>query len=366
MERNKTIIKTSILGIIVNITLVAFKAMVGIISNSIAIVLDAVNNLTDVLSSVITIIGTKLSNKAPDRQHPYGHGRIEYLTAIIIATIILVAGLVAGKESIFKIIYPEQSKYSLISLIIIAIAVVTKFILGNHVKNVGKKVNSENLIASGQDAFMDAILSFTTLVTAIINYVWNLNLEGYLGLIISIFIIKSGIEIFKRTTDLMLGERADRELCIKLRNKIESFEGIQGAYDLNLHNYGPSKIVASIHIQVRSDMTAEEIHILTREIEYIIFEEFGISLTIGIYAANDEGEFKDMKNTIKSIIDEYKSILQYHGFYVDKSKSNVYFDLIVDFEEKNKENIKDEIIQKIKEKFPKYNFNIILDSDISD
>ncbi len=366
MDRNKVIIKTSILGIIVNVILVIFKAIIGFVANSIAIILDAVNNLTDALSSIITIIGTKLSNKAPNKKHPYGYGRIEYFTSVIISAIVLFAGITAGKESIEKIINPAETDYSLVSLVIIAIAVIVKFVFGRYVKNVGKKVNSGSLIASGQDAFMDSILSFTTLIAAIINYIWKLNLEGYLGAIIAIFIIRAAIEMLKETVDSMLGERADKELTTKIKSKILSFKDVQGVYDLNLHNYGPSKIIASVHIQVRNEMTAEEIHILTREIEYAIYMEFGITLTIGIYAANDKGEFGEIKREIANIIKEYKSILQLHGFYVDKAKSNVYFDLILDFEEKNKEEILKEIVSKLKAKYDNYNFNVILDSDISD
>lgn len=366
MDRNKTIIKTSAIGIITNIILVIFKSIVGVIANSIAIIIDAVNNLTDVLSSVITIIGTKLSNKAPDKKHPYGHGRIEYFTSTIISAIILIAGITALKESITKIIHPEESDYSIISLVIITVGVIAKLILGKYVKNVGKKVNSGNLIASGQDALMDSILSFTTLIAAVISYIWHLSVEGYLGIAISIFILKSAIEILKETIDSMLGERADSELTTKLKTKVLSFEEVQGVYDLNLHDYGPSKIVASLHIQVRNNMTAEEIHILTRKIEYMIFKEFGIALTIGIYAANDKGEFGEIKKTLIDIIKDYPSILQLHGFYVDKAKNNVYFDIILDFEEKDKEKIKKEIISKMKEKYGEYDYNVIIDSDISD
>ena len=366
MDRNKIIIKTSILGIIVNIVLVSFKATVGLIANSIAIILDAVNNLTDAFSAIITIIGTKLSNKAPDRKHPYGYGRLEYFTAAIIACIVLFAGVTAGRESIEKIINPVNPDYSLASLIIIAVAVVVKFVYGRYVKNTGKKINSGSLIATGQDSYMDSILSFTTLVAAVINYIWHLNLEGYLGVIISIFIIKSAVEMLKETVDTMLGQRADKELTTKLKKTITSFPEVQGAYDLNLHNYGEGKTIASIHIQVRNDMTAEEIHILTREIEYAVYLEFGIALTIGIYAANDQGEFGEIKKEIYGVVNDYTTILQVHGFYIDKKKNNVYFDLIFDFDEKNKEQIVAEIVSKLKAKYKEYNFNVIVDSDITD
>ncbi len=366
MDRNKKIIKTSILGIITNIVLVIFKAIVGFFANSIAIILDAVNNLTDVLSSVITIIGAKLANKAPDKKHPYGHGRIEYFASVIIVVIVLIAGVTALKESIEKIINPNETSYSIISLVIISVAVLAKFFLGKHVKKVGKEVNSQSLIASGQDAFMDSILSFTTLIAAIINYIWNLNLEGYLGVIISVFIIKSAVEMLGETVDSLLGVRADGELSKKIKSKLLTFSEVQGAYDLNLHNYGPAKIIASVHIQVRNDMTAEEIHILTREIEYQIYDEFGIIMSIGIYAANDKGEYGEIQKELAGIIKEYKEVLQVHGFYVDKAKSNVFFDLIIDFDAKDREKIKEEIKLKLKEKFPQYNYNIILDLDVTD
>lgn len=366
MDRNKKIVKTSIIGIITNIVLVAFKATIGLIVNSIAIILDAVNNLTDAVSSIVTIIGTKLANKQPDKKHPYGHGRIEYFTSIIIAAIVLFAGVTAIKESFLKIINPAETDYSIISLVIIAVAVLVKFFLGRYVKKVGKTVNSQSLVASGQDAFMDAVLSFSTLIAGILSYVWHFSIEGYLGIVISIFIIKAAIEMIIEAANSMLGERADSELSNKIKQRVLKFEEVQGVYDLNLHNYGPSKIIASLHIQVRNDMNAGEIHILTREIAYQIYAEFGITVTIGIYAANDKGEFGVIKDEIESIIREYKEILQIHGFYVDKEKSNVFFDLIIDFDAKDKKKIESEIVAKLKEKFPEYNYNIILDPDITD
>ena len=366
MDRNKIIIKTSILGIIVNTILVAFKAVVGLFTGSIAIVLDAVNNFTDALSSVITIIGTGLANRPPDKKHPYGYGRIEYFTSVIISIIVLFAGITAAKESIEKVISPTASDYSVISLIIIAVAVVVKFTFGRYVKSVGHKVNSGSLVASGQDAFMDSILSFTTLVAAIISFIWHISLEGYLGSIIAIVIIKSAIDMLRDTANSMLGERPDPELIKNLKKQILSFKEIQGVYDINLHNYGPSKTVASLHVQVANHMTAEKIHILTREIEYTVYNKFGITLTIGIYAANDTGKFGKIKKSVEEISQKHQSVLQVHGFYVDQAHKNVYFDLILDFSEPNKQQVLRSIISELKSKYPVYNFNVILDSDISE
>lgn len=366
MERNKKIVRTSFLGILVNILLVAFKATVGIMVNSIAIILDAVNNLSDALSSIITIIGTKLSEKAPDKKHPYGHGRIEYFSSILIAVLILIAGITALKESIEKIINPEEAVYSTPALIIVAVAIFVKIFLGRHVKKVGENLNSQSLIASGTDALMDAVVASSTLIAAIINIVWHIGIESWIGAGISLIIIKSGIDILRETITIMIGIRADSELTNKMKTQILKFDEVQGVYDLDLHSYGPSKIVGSVHIQVRDDMTAKEIHKLAREITMAIFHEFGIILTIGIYAANDKGEHGEIKELLGKVIKESPEIIQMHGFYVDDDTKNIFFDLIIDFKAKNVEEIQKKVVEKIKEKYPEYNYNVILDLDVSD
>ena len=345
MDRSKIIIKTSIKAIITNIVLVIFKATIGLIVNSIAIVLDAVNNLSDAISSIITIIGTKLANKAPDKKHPYGHGRIEYIASVIIALIILFAGITSLKESVQKIILPEQANYSIVSLIIVGVAVLVKFFLGRYVKNTGKKINSQSLIASGTDAFFDAVVSFSTLVAAIISIIWKVSLEGYLGVIIGALIIKSGVEILRETLNTIIGIRADGELSKKIKEKLNSYEQVEGAYDLILHSYGPSKIIGGVNIQVDENMTAKEIHGLSKKIQGDIYTEFGIILTIGIYASNKtDKEAVEVKNSLEQILSKYPEVLQLHGFYLDTNENKISFDIIVDFEAENPEAITKEVI----------------------
>lgn len=366
MERTKKIVKISFLGILVNLILVAFKAVVGLITNSIAIILDAVNNLSDAFSSIITIIGTKLSNKRPDKKHPYGYGRIEYFSSVIIAIIVLLAGVTALKESIIKIIEPTKATYTITSLIIITVAIFVKFFFGKYVKKEGEKLNSGSLIASGTDAISDSFLSLSTLIGAIISLTINISLEGYLGAIISIFIIKSAIEILKDTINDMIGVRADSNLTKKLKNKISSYDKVLGVYDLTLHNYGPNKIIATAHIQVNDDLNAREIHRITRKITLDVFEKFGIILTLGIYASNNQGEYKEIQKYIKEITKNYKNITQIHGFYVDEENQNISFDIIFNFDELEQNKIINEITTNLKEKYPKYDYNIIIDTDFSD
>ncbi len=366
MEREKRIIRTSIYGIVVNLILVIFKSIIGLISNSIAIILDAVNNLSDILSATITIIGTKLSSKKPDLEHPYGHGRIEYISSFIIVIIVMLAGFTSLKESFIKIINPVKAEYSIWTVIIIVVAIVVKYVFGTYVKSVGETLNSQSLVATGMDAYMDAVLSFTTFVAALFSIFFHLNLEGYMGAFISIIIIKSSYDILIETLGNIIGVRPDPELSKKIRKRIRDSKEVQGVFDLALHNYGPSNIIGTAHIQVRDDMTAKEIHLLTRKIQTTIHEEFGIVMTIGIYAANDADEFKEIKNYIEEIVSSNNQIKQMHGFYVDKDIKLITFDLIFDFKCHDTKKAKEEIESILNEKYPEYFFNVVVDMDLSD
>lgn len=366
MNRDKQIIKVSYIWIITNIVLVIFKAIVWFLSNSIAIILDAVNNLSDVISSVVTIIWTKLSAKKPDKEHPYWHGRIEYFASVIIAVIILTAWLAAFKESIEKIIHPEETNYTIVTLAVVLVGVFVKIFLWRYVKNQWKKLNSGSLIASGTDAISDSVLSLSTFIAALISIFFNIWLEWYLWVIISIFIIKAAYEILKDTINEMIGIRADSELTQKLRSKIQDFDEVLWVYDLALHSYGPNKVIWTAHIQVRDDMTAKEIHRLTRNIQVWIYSEFGIIITIWIYASNNDWEFGKIQKELNQIIRNYENIIQMHGFYVDDSTNNISFDLIFDYKEEHPEKIVRKIKKEIKEKFPNYDYSVIIDKDISE
>ena len=216
-KRETVIIKTSILGIFTNLLLVIFKAIVGLISNSIAIILDAVNNLSDALSSIITVISTKIADSEPDKEHPLGHGRIEYLSAMIVAGIIFYAGITSLIESIKKIFNPEEVNYSNITFIILVVSILLKLLLGKYVKNIGEKFNSPSLVASGSDATFDAILSSSVLVSAILYIFTDINIEAYVGALISIFIIKSGIEIFMEAVNEILGKRVNKKTINEIK-----------------------------------------------------------------------------------------------------------------------------------------------------
>ena len=363
MTRQEKIIKTSIIGIVVNLILVAFKAFVGIVTNSIAITLDAVNNLTDALSSIITIIGAKLANRPPDKNHPYGYGRIEYFSSVIIAVIVLWAGITALMESWPKIFTPDVTNYSTVSLVIIAVAIVVKLALGRYVKSVGEDINSQALVASGSDALFDSILSLSTLVAALISIFFHISLEGILGVIISIVIIKASIDMIRETLDSMIGARVDSELSRKIKDSICELPDVYGAYDLSLHNYGPEEMQGLVHVEVDDSLTALEIHNLTRQISIKIYNEFSIILTVGIYARNNK--FDDIRNDLYEIASKYEEIIEIHGFIVYETQNLITFDMIVDFDA-DREKVKSRILKEIEQKHPQYTYQVIDDYDVSD
>ena len=368
IDRQKIIVRASIIGIIANIALAAFKAAVGLLANSISVTLDAVNNLSDALSSVITIIGAKLSVKPADKKHPLGYGRVEYLTSMIIAVIILYAGISAGIESIKKIITPEAPDYSAVSLIIIAVAVVVKIALGTYVSRVGKKVNSDSLAASGKDALMDSIISASVLVAAVIYLIWGVSLEAYLGVVIALFIIKAGFDILRETISQILGERIDSEISRNIKAELCTYDGVNGAYDLILHSYGPDQLIGSVHIEVDHTLTAPALDVLERRITADIYQKYGVALTgISVYAVNlSDPETDELFHQVERDVMAHEDILQIHGFTLDKQTSTAVFDLVISFDVKDRQKVYREIVDELQKKYPKYKFFIALDSDISD
>ena len=366
-ERDNAIVKTSIIAILSNVLLVAFKMTIGFLSNSIAIILDAINNLSDAMSSIITIIGTKLANRKPDKKHPLGHGRIEYLTAVIISGIVLYAGITSLIESIKSIIEKTTPHYTNIMLVIIAVAVLVKIFLGRFVKKQGEKYNSDALIASGSDAMFDAVLSFSVLASAIIFKLTNISLESYVAVIISIFIIRAGIEMLKDTLDEILGRRADKELTLKIKKIVSSFEQVQGAYDLFIYNYGPNKDYASIHIEVPDTMTIAEYDVLVRQIEQEVYHKTGVILTgISAYSYNTkDDEVSQIRNKIHNIIFNHDFVIQMHGFYINKETKEIRFDAVMSFDIAADEGV-NILMTDLKEAFPEYQFVITPDIDISE
>lgn len=368
VSREKIIVRTSVIGIIANVFLAAFKAVIGLLSNSIAIIMDAVNNISDAGSSLITIIGTKLAGREPDKKHPFGYGRVEYLSAMVISVIVLYAGVTSLVESIKKIITPDVPDYSTVSLIIVGAAVVVKIVLGRYVMSVGKKVNSTSLINSGEDATLDSVISASTLVAAAIFLIFDISLEAWLGAIISLVIIKSGFEMIKETISQILGERNDPELAKSIKGTVTGFKDVQGAYDLVLNNYGPDTWNGSIHIEVPDTYSADRLDQLLRSIQVKVYEEHQVILTaIGVYSVNTkDAEIRDAYKKVKDVVLSHKYIRQMHGFYMDKEKKTMRFDIVVSFDAEDRRAVYEKVLEDVGKEYPGYELQVAMDTDFSE
>ena len=329
--RARQIIRTSWIGIITNVLLAGFKAAVGILASSVAIVMDAVNNLSDALSSVITIVGTKLSQRPADRNHPFGFGRIEYFSAIIIAVIVLSAGITSLIESVKKIFNPTEPEYTTVTLVVIVVAIVVKLILGQYVKRKGEQLKSDALIASGSDALFDAVITLATLISAGVMLLWGVSLDGILGALISIVIIKAGIEMLASPVNELLGTSISAELTKQIIKEVSDFEGVHGVFDLILHNYGPDVKIGSLHINVYDTMSAHEIHGLTRKITTKMYERHGIIMTVGVYAvATGENRHAELQTKVMQTLAGHQDIVQVHGFYYSEKENMLSVDVVPD------------------------------------
>jgi len=366
-DRSKKIIRTSVIGILANVLLAAFKATVGLLASSVAIVMDAVNNLSDALSSVITIVGTKLAARPADRQHPFGHGRIEYFSAIIIAVIILTAGITSLIESVKKIFVPTTPEYSTVTLVVIVVAIVVKLLLGRYVKKQGERLKSDALIASGSDALFDSLITLATLVSAGIMLLWNISIDGILGALISVAIIKAGIEMLASPVNELLGARVSEELIQDIKKEVLEFEGVHGVYDLILHNYGHEVMIGSLHISVDDTMNAYQIHGLTRRISGKMYMQHGIIMTVGVYAVSTgENKRTELQNAVLKALGKHKDIVQVHGFYYFEKENLVSVDVVPDVSVHDESAFCHQLIAELQTILPDVDLSVVIDHNYSD
>lgn len=366
MDRNKKIIRVSIVGILANVLLAAFKALVGLLSGAIAILMDAVNNLSDALSSVITIVGTKLSARPADQKHPFGHGRVEYLSAIVISLIVIAAGVTSLVESVKKIINPTTPSYTTLTLVVIIVAIAVKLVLGMFVKGQGKALKSDALIASGADALFDAIVTLSTLVSAGIMLIWDINLDGIFGTIISLVIVKAGVEMLASPLGELLGTRISAEFAQQLKDKALSFEGVYGVYDIIVNNYGPNTLIGSLHISVAENATARELHLLTRSMSEAFYRDFGIIMTIGIYAVyTGDTPMARLQKAVVQASNDHPGVAQAHAFYYYAEKNLITIDLVPDESVKDIQAFADTMNQFLHEQFPEHKFFVVVDFNYS-
>lgn len=369
ITREKKIIHASAVGIVSNVALCGAKAAIGVLSNSIAIVLDALNNLSDALSSVLTLAGISLASRPADREHPFGFGRYEYLTTMTISLIILGAGIFSMVQSVGKIIDPEPSQYSWTGILVLVLAIAAKLLMSRFFRKTGAATESESLKATASDAMFDAAVTSATLLAALVGIIfgdvapW---LDGTLALCISLIIIRAGVKMVMSPLDRLIGERMDSGLTETLKKEVASFGKVLGVYDLIIHDYGPGRRLGSMYIVVEDTMTAHEVQDLTRQIQRRLLGKYGILFTIGIHAMNwkDPGT-RIMYDKIIDLVRKVPGVIEIHGLYIDPKDKTISFDVVTDFSVKDREAFRRKLVDAVAACYPEYRSDVIVDPDIS-
>ena len=320
-------------GIVVNVILFLAKFLVGTVTNSIAITADAVNNLSDAGSCAVTVFGFKMSSKPADEDHPFGHGRIEYITAMVVSFIVLFMGFELLTQSIDKIRNPEDVTFNLVGAIIIAVSIFGKLWLALFNRKLGKKINSPAMTAVVADSLSDIAATSVTLIALVLsNFFPSLHIDGWLGIIVAGFVLKAGYGIFKETLNSLIGEPPTKETVEKLEAKILSYEHVTGIHDLILHNYGPDKFFGSVHVEMPSDFDVLYSHDIIDNIERDIMAEFGILLSIHYDPVEvNNARVNELKIIAESAVKRISEELSIHDFRVvdGPSHTNLIFDVVV-------------------------------------
>ena len=319
-------------GIICNLLLSVMKLIIGSISNSVSITADATNNISDAGSSIVTLVGFRLSGKPADKDHPYGHARIEYISSLIISFLILLIGCSIFKESITKIFKPEESLFNIATVIVLVASILVKLWLSVFNKFLGKQINSKALEATAIDSRNDVITTAAVLLASVISHFTGFNLDGYMGVIVSVFIFISGINLVKETLDPLLGQPPTKEMFETIEKKILSYDNVLGVHDLMVHSYGPNTYFASAHIEMDAKIDVLVCHDIMDQIERDFKSELNIHLVVHLDPTIlDSPEINELKEMVNDIICEIDRDLTFHDFrvVVGEENKNVLFDVVV-------------------------------------
>lgn len=368
--RNKFGVLGGAVGIVVNLILVAIKVSVGLITGSIAITADGFNNLSDAASSIITIAGFKLSNMPADKEHPFGHGRIEYISSLIVSFLVILVGLEFVKSSAIRIFNPSKVDFEIIPFILLIVSVLLKLWLAGFNRYIGNKIDSKALKAAAVDSLGDVFASTCVSISFLASKFTNFPIDGYVGVVVALIIVYSGVSLVKETLNPLLGEAPDPELVKELESLILSYPHISGIHDLIIHNYGPGRCMASVHAEIPSDMDIMEIHNIIDKAEREISQKLELYLVIHMdpICLSDD-EIKVAYTEVSKIIKYNPLIKSMHDFRIvgEGNEKNLIFDVVVDSENLKKimdeQALKNDIIEAIKELHPEYNCIITIDHD---
>ena len=356
---------TSIVGILSNIVLCAVKILIGVVANSIAIIADGFNNLADASSSVITLVGFKLAAAPEDEEHPYGHARIEYLTGLLVSAIIIILGFELLKTSFDKILHPEAADFSYVTLGVLVVAILIKLWQAGFYVAAGKRINSVALSAAGADSRNDVISTTAVLISALIAKFFDLQLDGIMGCLVALFIMWSGIQLVRETSSPLLGEAPDPELVDAIMDGINKHDGVIGIHDLMVHNYGPGRVFASVHIEIDADSDIMECHDMIDNIERDLSRDLKIHLVVHMDPVKlDDPLVNKMKEILSSELEPIEGVHGLHDLRVvpGPTHTNIIFDIVMSPKcEKSHAEIRELLVNRVAQEEGQYYLVITFD-----
>jgi len=317
----------------VNLLIAAFKVAVGLLTSSLAFVSEGINNAADALTAALVWGGSKLARRHPDARHPFGYGRLEYLSALVVAGIIVLSGVEVLQASVHLLRNPREMSVSVPALVVVAIAAVAKFVLGEWTLRTGRRIGSTALAAVGQDGRNDSFNSVVTIGASLVFLATGRSVDAYAGLITSGLILKSGWEILRYTVSELLGRPGEKELAERLYARIRKTPGVLGAADLMLHNYGPEKWSGSVNVEMDHSLTVGETYAVLHKLQLVIMHEEKVTLVFGVYAVdNDHAEIRKIREGVAAFIRQAEHVKSYHALYIDAEAKRLYCDLVVDYD----------------------------------
>lgn len=363
-SREGAVVTVSALNILVNLISAAVKVVIGMAVSSIAIVSEGVNNATDSATSLITIVGTKLSAKHPTEKHPFGFGRIEYLTSLLIAVLILFTGAELMESSIKLIFEPQEMSISYVTMAIIAVSAILKLLLGTFTIKEGKRVDSSSLVALGTECRSDSVVSVITLVTALVFLVFRVNLDAYAGIIMALIVLKAGLEVLRQTLSDLLGQSGEKELAQELYRIIRAEPLVLNAADMMLHNYGPDAYSGSVNVEIDHSKTVGEVYAALHELQLRIMHEKHITMVFGIYAVDkDHQEIRQLREQVAAFVREQEHVTSYHALYIHPNGRDIYVDLVVDYDLADWDELRREFTDYMAARYPEKHLELVIETN---
>ena len=363
-EREGVITAVSALGIAVNLLIAAAKVVLGLFASSIAIVSEGVNNASDAMTSVLTLVGSRLAGKHPDAKHPFGYGRVEYLTSLVIAGLILFTGIEMLTSSVRLIFEPSELNVSVQALVVVAVSALIKFFLGVFTVSAGRRSGSGALVGVGLDCRNDSFISVVTILSAVIFIVSGVSVDAYVGVLMSLLVVKAGFDVLRDTVSELLGRPGDAELAAKLYREIRSTPGILGAVDMMLHNYGPDAYSGSVNVEIDHEKTVGEVYDFLHALQLRIMREYNVTLVFGVYAVDgDHEEVRVIRQRIAEFVRAHEHVKSFHAVYLDPASPRLYCDLIVDYELRDWSLLRGEFTDFMRESFPERELVLTIETE---